>query len=85
MSSYLDNPVCTSRHRNGFILYWKRHILSTDLITSIKERIKELDQDWKDEPNKNNNHMASMILGEIDGLKWVYEWLTGKEFEHGSN
>ena len=47
----------------------------------LEERLGELNQEWKSEPNKNSNHMASMLLGEIDGLKWVFELITGEEFE----
>lgn len=43
------------------------------LRVEIQERIKELTQDLREEPNHNSNHMASMIAGEIDGLKWVIE------------
>ena len=52
----------------------------SEILKAIDERIIELEQDWKDEPNKNQNHMASMIIGEIDGLKWVWDWFTGKEY-----
>lgn len=51
------------------------------LLPAIKARILELKEDWRNEPNPNNNHIASMIIGEIDGLKWVWEWVTGDEFE----
>lgn len=51
------------------------------LLEAIKERLIDLNQDWKDEPDKNSNHMASMLLGEMDGLKWVYEEITGEEFK----
>lgn len=43
------------------------------IIKLINERIEELKQDWKEEPNKDKNHMASMIIGEIDGLVWCKE------------
>lgn len=49
------------------------------LEIKIKERIKELEEDWKGEANHNRNHVASMILGEIDGLKWVLEELKKEE------
>jgi len=49
------------------------------LKRDIEERVRELKQDWKNEPDKNRNHMASMILGEMDGLKWVYELITDSE------
>lgn len=51
------------------------------LLPAIKERIKELQEDWRQEPNPDKNHIASMILGEIDGLKWVWEWVTGDEYD----
>jgi hypothetical protein len=55
-------------------------ISSNEVLAKIKERIKELEKQWTDEPIKNDNHMASMILGEIDGLMWVWEITTGKEY-----
>lgn len=50
------------------------------LLKDIEERLHELNEEWKDEPH-DNNHIALSIMGEIDGLKWVYELITGKEFE----
>ncbi len=40
------------------------------------ERIEELTQDLRDEPNHNANHMASMYAGELDGLRWCEERLA---------
>jgi len=44
-----------------------------EIKNRIKARLKELDQEWKDEPCKNSNHLASRIGGEIDGCNWVLE------------
>lgn len=41
------------------------------LLEEIEERLEELRIDLREQPNPNVNHMASMIVGEIDGLKWV--------------
>ena len=53
----------------------------SDIKDEIIERIEELQSDFRDEPNKNRNHMASMIMGEIDGLTWVLELLEEQDDE----
>jgi len=52
------------------------------LRSRIKDRMKELEQDWKDEPGKNRNHMASLINGEIDGCQWVLDEMQEIHAEH---
>jgi len=44
-----------------------------ELLDNIKARIDQLNSEYRDLKNKDSNHIASMILGEIDGLKWVIE------------
>ncbi len=46
------------------------------LVDLINERVKELMIDLSHEANRHdNNHIASIINGEIDGLNWVLDLL----------
>lgn len=44
-------------------------------LATFTERIAQLTEDLRDEPNHNSNHLASMIAGEIDGVRWCEEEL----------
>ena len=45
----------------------------------ISERITKLEDDLRDEPNHSSNHLASMISGEIEGLRWVLDQINEEQ------
>lgn len=47
------------------------------LSAMIDRQMHYLRRKFKEEPNQNKNHLASMILGEMDGLEWVKECIAG--------
>jgi len=51
------------------------------LIIDLKAQIKELQHDLSEEPDHDKNHIASMIFGEISGLRWVLDLLDDEDGE----
>jgi len=53
---------------------WAAKMANIALKSSLLEARADLELEWKAEPNKNRNHIASRIGGEIDFINgWLEE------------